>query len=50
MFLTVINGKIGADFLQIFVVNVKLITVMKDIKLGESWKIGNEAFIYDKVC
>ena len=31
---------------QINVVNVKLITIMKDIKQGESWKDGNEAFIW----
>ena len=38
--------KINSVFLQIFVVNVKWMTIMKDIKQGESWKVGNEAFIW----
>ena len=32
--------------LQIFVVNVKWMTIMKDIKQVESWKVWNEAFIW----
>ena len=27
------------------VVNLKLMTIMKDIEEGESWKVGKEAFI-----
>ena len=38
--------KINSVFLQIFVINVKWMTIMKDIKQGESWKVGNEAFIW----
>ena len=28
------------------VVNVNLMTIVKDGKQGESWKVGNEAFIW----
>ena len=28
------------------VVNVNLKTIMMDVKQGESWKVGNEAFIW----
>ena len=28
------------------VVNLKLMTIMKDTEEGESWKVGKEAFIF----
>ena len=31
------------------VINVKLMTIMKDVKQGESWKVGNEAFIWSSL-
>ena len=42
--------KINLAFLQIFVVNVKWMAIMKDIKQGESWKVGNELPLFDGVC
>ena len=42
--------KINSVFLQIFVVNVKWMTVINNIKQGESWKVGNELPLFDRVC
>ena len=29
---------------------VKLMTIMKDIKQGDSWKVGNELPLFEGVC
>ena len=42
--------KINSVFYWSFVVNVKWMTIMKDIKLCESWKVGNELSLFDGVC
>ena len=42
--------KINSVFLQIFVVNVKWMTIMKDIKQCQSWKVGNELPLFNGVC
>ena len=38
------------SFLQIFVVNSKWMTIMKNTKQGESGKVGNQLPLFDGVC
>ena len=55
-FFKVLQGSFSKDFKKLhlfplrvklfFVGNVKRMTIMKDLKQGESWKVGNEDFIW----